>query len=119
MINIACAGRLVADPELSQKVNNCCNFRIAAEMNYDAAKHDTNSAFFSVSVFGKRGDTCAAYLHKGDMVFVSGEFYVNEYTSRDGSPRTSLNIRNANVQFLPRGTRAQSSADEDDMLPDE
>lgn len=44
----------------------------------------------------------AQYLHKGDRVCVSGELSMREYTTQDGQPRQSLELRVADLDLPPR-----------------
>lgn len=108
-ITISFPGRLTADPELSSNIQNCCNMRVAANGRY--RNGETKSEFFNVTVFGKRAETCATQLHKGDMVYISGDFESNVYKSRNGEDRTDLRIAANTVDFLQRkGAGASNSA---------
>lgn len=113
-ITITVAGRLTADPELSANVQNCCNMRLAANGRF--SRGETKTEFFNIAVFGKRAETCAAQLHKGDMVYVAGEFESNAYKTRNGEDRTELRITANTVEFLQKkgaGTSNNTSAQDD------
>ncbi len=66
--------------------------------------------WFSVAVFGKRAEgSLVGYLRKGQMVFVSGEFYARPWSDNDGVMRLSLDI-NANIlDLVGKKTHAQQS----------
>lgn len=61
-------------------------------------KRKTN--WFRVTLFGKRAEgQLQNYLKKGQSVFVSGELSQNEYSAKDDTTKTSLEI-NANILDL-------------------
>lgn len=45
------------------------------------------------SMFGKRGESVAPYLVKGQQVAISGEASLREYTDKQGQTRASLEVR--------------------------
>ena len=49
-----------------------------------------------VALWGKRAETLAQYLKKGQQVFVSGELSMREYQAADGTTKSSLEL-NANI----------------------
>lgn len=108
MIPISAFGRLTRDPELVQvnsSSGNVCRLAIAANTNRRDQSGQNITVFFDATVWGRTGQNCATYLHKGDSVFVSGEFLPNYYKSRNGEDKVSFRIENANVQFGPRSER--------------
>ena len=54
------------------------------------------------SMFGKRGESVAPYLVKGQLVGVSGEVSMREWQDKDGLTRTSLEVRANDVTLLGR-----------------
>lgn len=48
------------------------------------------STWWNCTLFGKRGEALAQYLHKGDPVLIQGEPYLRSYTANDGTGRQSL-----------------------------
>ena len=48
------------------------------------------STWWNCTLFGKRGEALAQYLHKGDPVLIQGEPYLRSYTANDGTERQSL-----------------------------
>lgn len=98
-------GNLTKDPELRSSGGGMaiCNLRIAVNTR---KKDDTTGEwgekanFFSVTVFGRQGETAAQYLSKGRGVAVDGRLSWREYTTQDGQKRESVEIIADNVQFL-------------------
>jgi single-strand DNA-binding protein len=53
-----------------------------------------------VALWGKRGETLAQYLRKGQQVFVSGELTQREYQAADGSMKSSLELNATVIDLL-------------------
>ena len=51
------------------------------------------TTWWNCVLFGKRGETLAQYLHKGDPVLIQGEPYLRAYTAKDGSDGVKARIR--------------------------
>jgi single-strand DNA-binding protein len=52
------------------------------------------------SMFGKRGESVAPYLLKGQLVGVSGELFEREWDDKQGQKRTSLEVRVNDLTLL-------------------
>ena len=52
------------------------------------------------SMFGKRGQAVAEFLTKGQLVGVVGELSAREWTANDGTKRTSIEVRVADLTLL-------------------
>ena len=65
------------------------NFSIATSRK---RKDGEVATWWNCTLFGKRGDALAQYLHKGDPVLIQGEPYLRSYTANDGSERQSLEL---------------------------
>lgn len=101
---ITIVGHLGRDPELryTPQGTAVANFSIATTEkrrgNGDDATESTT--WFRVTVFGKQAEIAQQYLSKGRQVYVEGRLKLNEYTDRDGKPRTSLEVTADNFQML-------------------
>lgn len=112
MIAITINGRLTADPQLSEA--GCCNFTVAAN-NSKMIDGSPQTIFFDVTVWGKRGETMARLLHKGDGVCVTGELWTNPWKDRNGADRISHKINAAQVDFTGKaGGAPKNNSDDDD-----
>jgi single-strand DNA-binding protein len=60
--------------------------------------------WFNVSMFGKRTEVLSTMLKKGTNVLVEGLFDPREYTAKDGTTKTSLDITANEVVLLPSKT---------------
>ena len=62
-------------------------------------------------MWGKRGESVAPYLKKGQLVGVSGEASLREYDKKDGSKGASLEVRVNDLTLLgKRDSETQYSA---------
>ena len=66
-------------------------------------------------MWGKRGESVAPYLLKGQLVGVSGEVTNREYTDKDGNKRTSLDVRVNDLTLL--GKKDGASAPQEPRQP--
>ncbi len=84
-------GHLGRDAELKSTPDGSAvaNFSIATTRKRRDSEVTT---WWRCALFGKRAETFAQYLHKGDPVLIQGEPYQRSYTAKDGSERTSLEV---------------------------
>lgn len=80
MSTICIAGRVGKDPEIREtKAGPVLGFSVA-ESTYENGEKGTR--WFDVSMFGKRGESLAKVIHKGDPVTVVGEFGMREHNGK-------------------------------------
>lgn len=103
-------GNLGRDPEMRYTPNGAAvtSFSVATSRRYASAdgtmKEETT--WFRVSVWGKQAEACNQYLNKGSKVLVEGSLVPDEnggprvWTSNDGKPRASFEVRALSVKFL-------------------
>jgi len=99
---IQITGRLGADPELKHVgEQTVLELRVAANhrAKLDGQWGDVTT-WYRVSVWGRRAESLAKLLGKGDHVAVSGRLEPRTYTGRDGAERVSLEIQGAEVVLL-------------------
>ncbi len=99
---ISFTGKLGQDAETKYTAGGMaiCNFSVANNVGYGDKK---STIWFRCAIFGKRAESgLVEYLIKGQEVFISGELKVNEYTAKDGTAKTSLEV-NANIVDLVGG----------------
>ena len=123
MQSITICGRLGRDAELrtTQGGDQVCGFTVAVDVRKG---RDKETAWWRVSLWGKRAEALAPYLLKGVAVTVIGEFSLGEY---EGKPQ--LNIRASEIALQGgrngaaapdnRGERKQSYDDglDSDQIP--
>ena len=86
-------GNLCSDPEMRQiGANNACSFRVAVHTASKDKNGDYVSNFYDCTIFGKRGERFYSRAQKGSAVTVWGETAAVEYTTKDGTTKTSLRM---------------------------
>ncbi len=88
---ITLIGHIGRDPEskYTQDGTAVVNFSLATTRK---RKDGDVTTWWRCALFGKRGETLAQYLHKGDPVLIQGEPYMRIYTAQDGTERHSLEV---------------------------
>lgn len=90
MNNITIAGQLGKDAEIRYMPNSdpVASFSVA-----DSQGKDKPTIWWRCSLFGKRAESLAPYLKKGQAVTVSGTVTEREYTDKDGAQKKAMEIR--------------------------
>ena len=103
MNKITAVGRLTADPTITESANGAalCHFTVAANTRRKNAAGQPLTNFYRCTVWCAIAENCARYLHKGDMVTISGDLALTEYSDRNGQPRCSLEVDVSDVAFPP------------------
>ena len=85
MNNVVLIGRLAADPEIRYTQSGKCvaSYRLAVDR---AFKSDGQPEvdFIGCVAWGKNGEFCQKYLHKGMKIAVEGRIQTRNYDDRDG-----------------------------------
>jgi len=98
-------GHLTRDCELrfSQSGSAVCKFGLAVNRKYKAGDDwKEEVCFVDVTVFGKQGENCAEYTHKGDPVFIEGRLQFSTWETEEGQKRNKLEVIGERVQFLSK-----------------
>lgn len=97
MLNLSIAGNVGADPELKNTSggHTVLNFSVAVS-GYDPAKREKTTQWVRCAVWGKRGESLAKLLKKGDKVACGGPMKLREYEGRNG-PGVSLELETSDV----------------------
>ena len=72
-------------------------FRLAVPRSKASARE---ADFFTVEVWRRLGEVCAAHLHRGREVAVEGRLEQREWRTADNEPRERVVIVARNVRFL-------------------
>ncbi len=104
-------GRLGKDPEMKylNSGDAVCNFSIAVGWK---SKDKEGAEWVNITAFGKLGEVCGQYLHKGSQVFVQGRFKTDKYTDKNGVEKYSTKIQAEKIQFLGKNEAADAIAPE-------
>jgi single-strand DNA-binding protein len=90
MNNLTVAGQLGRDAEVRFLPNGdpVANFSIA-----DSQGKDKDAIWWNCQLFGKRAESLAQYLVKGQSVTITGSVSQRKYTDKSGVERTSTDVR--------------------------
>lgn len=106
MLDSFAIGNLTADPTIrdTNSGSKMCTFTVACRTNQKDPNGGMATAFVQAAVFGRQADTAAMYLKKGSKVAIAGGLSTRDYTAKDGTNRTALQITVDRMEFLtPRG----------------
>ena len=115
-------GRLTAEPKAKTSKSGKCvtTFSLAI----DGGKEESGEnkvTFFDCESWEKMGETCAKYLHKGDLVQVNGEMIHRVYMDSTNAKRDYYAVRVNGIEFLtPKLKKTEEAKDTkivDDGLP--
>lgn len=103
--SVVVSGNLTRDPETRQTANSSVtNFGIAVnERTKESGEWGERANFFKVTVWGKQGENCSQYLHKGSGVMIAGRLRWSKW-EKDGETRQGVEIVAEQVQFMPKGS---------------
>ena len=99
MNNLNAVGNIGSDAEVrfTKEGTAIASFSFALSSGYGDKKKTT---WLRCSVIGKRGETLAPMLTKGSQVAITGEISLNEYVSKDGSNKSSVECLVNNLTLL-------------------
>ena len=99
MNKITAVGRLVEDPKefvSKDKDGVVVGFRFAIPGNFNKEQ----TSFVNVALFGKTAEIAIKYLHKGDLISLSGELKITSYTTKKGETRLDVSISADCIEML-------------------
>jgi single-strand DNA-binding protein len=91
---ITVAGTLGKDAEVRYLPNGdaIANFSVA-----DSQGRDKPTIWWNCGLYGKRAESLAQYLTKGQAVTVTGSVSEREWTDKEGNKRKSMDVRVSDV----------------------
>jgi single-strand DNA-binding protein len=106
MNSITVAGQLGRDAEIKYMANGdpVCSFSVA-----DSQGRDKPTIWWRCTLWGKRAESLAPYLVKGQSVTVTGTLTEREYTDNEGAQKKAQEVR-VNDVALQGGRREESAA---------
>jgi single-strand DNA-binding protein len=126
MNNLTVAGQLGKDAEVRFLPNGdpVANFSVA-----DSQGKDKDTIWWNCQLFGKRAESLAQYLTKGQSVTITGNVSQRKYIDKNGVEKISTDVRvndialqggrkeSAAPQALKPKPQGGSFADMDDSIP--
>jgi len=90
MNNLTIAGQLGKDAEIKYMPNGdpVASFSVA-----DSQGKDKSTIWWNASLFGKRAESLAPYLTKGQAVTITGTVTEREWVDKEGGKRKSMDVR--------------------------
>jgi len=108
MNSLVIDGRLGRSAELKDVGGNqLLSFSVANNTGYGDNKATT---WFNCALWGKRGASIEQYMQKGQHVIVSGELSERKYNAKDGTEKTSLEIRVNDVTLVGKADSSEAPA---------
>lgn len=107
MNNITIAGQLGKDAETRYLPNGdpVASFSVA-----DSQGKEKPTIWWNCQLFGKRAESLAPYLVKGQAVTVTGNVTEREYTDKNGNQRKSMDVRVSDLALQGGKREAQQEA---------
>lgn len=107
MNHITIAGQLGKDAETRYLPNGdpVASFSVA-----DSQGKEKPTIWWSCQLFGKRAESLAPYLVKGQAVTVTGNVTEREYTDKNGNMRKSMDVRVSDLALQGGKREAQQEA---------
>jgi single-strand DNA-binding protein len=107
-------GNLGADPEVRYTPSGkaVANFRIATTEQWKnkEGNNEERTEWHRVVAWGRLGEICGEYLHKGKQVYIEGKLQTRSWEDRDGNKRFTTEILAQTMQMLgPAGKEGKAS----------
>lgn len=100
MNKIVLLGRLTRDIELRQAgETSVANFSLAVNRTFKR-DGEPDADFFNCVAFGKRAETLAQYVHKGNQLAVEGHVQIGQYTNKDGANVKTFDVMVEGFDFI-------------------
>lgn len=113
MLNhVTVAGRLTHSPELrkTQSDISVVSFSIACDDDLkDKTTGERKTNFFNVTAWRHTADFVAKYVPKGALVMIDGKLTQREWTGKDGSKKSGVEIIAENVYFAEKKRDSDSN----------
>jgi single-strand DNA-binding protein len=110
-------GRLGKDPEFKQLENtSIVKFSLATSEKY---KDKEQTEWHNIVFFGKIAEVLKNYVHKGDMLQVSGKIKTRSYEGKDGEKKYVTEIIGTGFNFIPSSKKESKTDNETDCNSDE
>ncbi len=104
-------GHLGKDPETrfipsGKKVTQ---FSLAVNNHWKSAEGEPREStdWFNIEAWGRPGEICAQYLHKGSLVFIEGRLRTDKYEDKSGETKYVTRVVLQSLQMLDRKAEAE------------
>jgi len=110
---VVLVGRLTRDPELTYTPSNVaiCKFGLAVNHKF---KEKEEVCYVDITMFGTMGETLNKHATKGSPLLVQGRLSFNQWTSKDGTKKSKLEVIADRFQFMGDKKREDKTAPDGD-----
>lgn len=117
-------GNLGRDPEVrfTAQGKAVANFSLATTERWGEDEKKEHTEWHKIVAWGKLGEICGEYLHKGDPVYIEGKIRTREWTDKEGNKRESKEIQAFDMTMLREKNIAEiarKAVEETAKLPDD
>lgn len=114
---------MTKDPELRYTPQGTAvtTLRLASNNSFKdkSGQVQKDTCFINVIVWAQAAEACNQYLKKGSSVFVEGTLQSRSWQDQEGKNRTTIEVRAARVQFMPKAQGADSKQADSGVEPQE
>jgi single-strand DNA-binding protein len=107
-------GRLGKDPEShpTPTGKKVANFSLAVSRRWKSAEGENKEAteWVNVEAWGRVGEICQQYLHKGSLVYLEGRLQTDKYEDKGGETKYYTKVVALSMQMLDRKPEDESAA---------
>jgi len=99
-------GRLGKDPESRSTPTGkkVAHFSLAVSQRWKSAEGESkeNTEWVNVEAWGRLGEVCQQYLHKGSLIFLEGHLKTDKYEDKGGETKYYTKVVALSMQMLDR-----------------
>jgi single-strand DNA-binding protein len=99
-------GRLGKDPESRSTPTGkkVAHFSLAVSQRWKSAEGENKESteWVNVEAWGRLGEVCQQYLHKGSLVFIEGRLKTDKYEDKSGETKYYTKVVALSMQMLDR-----------------
>jgi single-strand DNA-binding protein len=99
-------GRLGKDPESRSTTTGkkVSSFSMAVSQRWKSAEGENKEAteWVNVEAWGRLGEVCQQYLHKGSLVYLEGRLHTDKYEDKGGETKYYTKVVALSMQMLDR-----------------
>ena len=108
-------GNLGRDPEMRYTPSGrpVTTFSVAVSRSWKSSdgEHRSETEWFKVVAWGRLGEICKEYLHKGQQVYIEGRLKTREWTDKEEQQHHSVELVARKMEML--GNRHEKSSEKD------
>ena len=99
-------GRLGKDPEtrFTPTGKKVAQFSVAVSNRWKSKEGEAKeyTDWFNIEAWGRLGEVCQQYLHKGSLVFLEGRLRTDRYEDKDGETKYFTKVVVLSMQMLDK-----------------